>query len=56
MSQKLSQLLQQYYEKFHDSIPIMFTGWSEDQAIEIITKCIKTGEPYKIDFKKNTIL
>lgn len=46
----MDEKLEQYRERFDDSFPLMCTmGMSDESIIELIDRCLKSGEPYEPD-------
>ena len=42
----IDKLVQQYYETFHDSIPLDWMGLSQEKEIELLTDCLIKNKPF----------
>ena len=46
-----ASLLKEYLLKFGDCFPVFEVGGSEEDRIEALRECIKSGKPYETEYK-----
>lgn len=42
----------EYFRVFDTYLPLMMMGGTEQELIEIIKECLKTGEPLELDYEE----
>lgn len=46
MKKVIDKLMKQYYEMFHDTIPLHWMNLSDQQTIDLITDCLAKHKPF----------